>query len=145
MGRQQRSSQQNSSLNKQQKPSEQQNSQQVVQVTEQFRGPLPPPDVLEKYNQVAPDAANRIITMAEQETSHRRDMEHLIISNEYKEAKIGQICAVLIGSLAIIAGSVISVLGAQLAGAAIGGCGVIGLVSVFVIGRKGDRLRKQDK
>ena len=82
---------------------------QVVQVTEQFSGPLPPPDMLERYNQVVPDAANRIIAMAEQETGHRRNMERLIISNEYQEAKMGQTCAVIIGSLAIISGATISV------------------------------------
>lgn len=145
MGKPRRSSQQNAPIKKQQRSPQQQISQQVVHVTEQFSGPLPPPDVLDRYNQVTPDAANRIIAMAEQETGHRRDMERLIISNEYKEARMGQICAVFIGSLTIIAGSVISVFGAPLAGVVIGGCGVIGLVSVFVLGRKGDWLRKQDK
>ena len=79
MGKPRRNSQPNAPVKKQQRPSRQQNSQQVVQVTEQFSGPLPPPDVLEKYNQVAPEAANRIIAMAEQETGHRRDMERMII------------------------------------------------------------------
>ena len=145
MGKPRNSSQRKAPVKKQQLPTQQQTSQQVVQVTEQFSGPLPPPDVLERYNQVVPDAANRIIAMAEQETGHRRNMERLIISNEYQEAKMGQTCAVIIGSLAIISGATISVLGAQLAGAAIGGCGVIGLVSVFVLGRKGDLRRQQDK
>lgn len=145
MGRQRHSSQRKAPVKKQQLPSRQQTSQQIVQVTEQFSGPLPPPDVLERYNQIAPDAANRIIAMAEQETGHRRNMEQIIVSNEYREARMGQVCAVIIGSLAIIAGATISVLGAQLAGAAIGGSGVIGLVSVFVFGRQGDRPHKQDK
>lgn len=83
--------------------------------------------------------------MAEQETGHRRNMEQIIVSNEYREARMGQVCAVIVGSLAIIAGATISVLGAQLAGAAIGGGGVMGLVSVFVLGRKGDRPHKQDE
>ena len=72
-------------------------------------------------------------------------MERLIISNEYQEARMGQTCAVFIGSIAIIAGSVISVLGAPWAGAAIGGGGVIGLVSVFVLGRKTDRPYQLDE
>ena len=79
MGRPRRSSQNNNPANKQQRPSQQQNSQQIVQVTGQFRGPLPPPDVLERYNQVAPDAASRIIDMAEQESSHRRNLEQIIV------------------------------------------------------------------
>ena len=92
VGRPRRNSQRNAPVKKQQRSSQQQNSQQVVQVTEQFSGPLPPPDVLERYNQVAPDAANRIIAMAEQETGHRRDIERLSVSNEYKEARVGQTC-----------------------------------------------------
>jgi len=34
-----------------------------------FSGPLPPPEILEKYNQVVPGLAERIITMAEQAPS----------------------------------------------------------------------------
>ncbi len=124
---------------------QQQNHQQVVQVTEQFSGPIPPPDVLERYNQIAPGAANRIIAMAEQETGHRRDMELSILSNEYREARMGQICAVIIGSLAIITGGITAVSGAQWAGLAIGGCGVVGLVSVFIFGRKGIWRQQRDK
>lgn len=115
---------------------QQQSNQQVVQVTEQFSGPLPHPDVLERYNQVAPHAADRIIAMAEQETSHRHNIEQAIVDNEFKEARMGQICALAIGSLAIISGAIISISGAPWAGAIIGGSGVVGLVSVFILGRK---------
>ena len=55
MGRQRHSPQRKAPAKKPQFSTQQQNSQQVVQVTEQFSGPLPPPDVLERYNQVAPD------------------------------------------------------------------------------------------
>lgn len=82
MGKPRRSSEQNAPNKKQLQSPQQQISQQVVHVTEQFSGPLPPPDVLERYNQVTPEAANRIITMAEQETGHRRNMEQIIVSNE---------------------------------------------------------------
>jgi uncharacterized membrane protein len=37
-------------------------------------GPLPPPEVLEKYNQVVPGLADRIITMAEQQASIVRSL-----------------------------------------------------------------------
>ena len=51
-------------------PSRHDSGKQVRSVTtaraEAFAGPLPPPQVLEKYNQTVPDAANRIIKMAEE-------------------------------------------------------------------------------
>ena len=82
MGRPRHSSQRKAPVKKQQLPTQQQTSQQVVQVTEQFSGPLPPPDVLERYNQVVPDAANRIIAMAEQETGHRRNIQAISIGSD---------------------------------------------------------------
>ena len=125
---------------KQQSPTSRSNNQRPplqVATREEFSGPIPPPSILEGYNQIIPGAAERIIAMAEQETSHRQDMEQTIVINEYREARRGQIFAVVIGSLAIISGAIISVQGAQWAGIAIGGGGVIGLVSVFILGRQG--------
>lgn len=34
-------------------------------------GPIPDPDTLERYNQIIPNAANRILEMAEKEQAHR--------------------------------------------------------------------------
>lgn len=122
---------------KQRLPTSRSNNQRSsLQVSREFIGPVPPPDLLERYNQIIPGAGERIIAMAEQETSHRHDIERTIVTNEYREAKRGQIFAVIIGSLAIISGTIISLQGAQWAGIAIGGGGVIGLVSVFIFGRQ---------
>jgi uncharacterized membrane protein len=46
-----------------------------VQQTEAFAGPLPPPRLLDGYEQIVPGAANRIITLAEEEARHRRREE----------------------------------------------------------------------
>ena len=40
-----------------------------------YSGPLPPPDALIKYNQATPNAAERIISMAEKEMMHRHKKE----------------------------------------------------------------------
>jgi len=40
-----------------------------------FSGPLPPPDLLLEYDQVAPGLAERIVLMAEKEGDHRRTMQ----------------------------------------------------------------------
>ncbi|MCY4360934.1 MAG: DUF2335 domain-containing protein [Gammaproteobacteria bacterium] len=122
-------------VKKRQSTVQRQNKQQVIQVTEQFSGPIPPPDTLEKYNQITPGAAERIIAMAERETGHRHDTEQLIISNEYKEAKRGHIFALIICSLGILTGGYIAISGLQWAAMVIGSSVVIGLASTFIIGR----------
>ena len=122
-------------VKKRQSDAQRQNKQQVIQVTEQFSGPIPPPDALERYNQITPGAAERILAMAERETSHRHDTEQLIISNEYKEAKRGQIFALTTCSLAILTGGYLAISGMQWAGMVIGSSVVVALASTFIIGR----------
>jgi len=44
---------------------------QILSTTAQtFSGPLPPPEILAKYNSVLSDAAERIISMAENQATH---------------------------------------------------------------------------
>lgn len=112
-----------------------QKDQTTLQVSRtEFSGPLPPADELEKYERVSPGAAERIIAMAERESSHR----HTSVDNEYKEASKGQNCAVIIGALAIICGTIAGISGAQWTGSMIGGLGMVGLVSAFIRGRRGN-------
>ena len=113
-----------------------QEGQPPLQVTE-FSGPLPPPGALEKYDLVSPGAAKRIFAMAERESSHRRELEKSLVDNEYKEAGKGQNCAVTLGALAIVSGTIAGISGAQWTGSMIGGLGMIGLVSAFIRGRRG--------
>ena len=46
-----------------------------AQHSEAFSGPIPPPDLLEKYNNIIPNGADRILAMAEQQQAHRQFME----------------------------------------------------------------------
>jgi uncharacterized membrane protein len=56
-------------------------------VHQEFSGPLPPPSVLIQYNRAHPDAANRIITMAEQQQTHRHKLEaQVVASGNYRGA-----------------------------------------------------------
>lgn len=119
-------------------PAQRQQGQAGPQVKAEFNGPLPPADELEKYERVSPGAAERIIAMAETESSHRHELEKSLVDNEYKEASKGQNCAVIIGALAIISGAIAGISGAQLAGSVIAGIGGAGLVSAFIRGRRGN-------
>lgn len=40
-----------------------------------FQGPIPPPALLQQYNAIVPNAAERIIAMAEKENQHRHAQE----------------------------------------------------------------------
>lgn len=43
--------------------------------TQVFQGPLPPPEILARFDQIVPGAAERIIRLAETEVAHRQEQE----------------------------------------------------------------------
>lgn len=71
---------------------------------EQFSGPLPPPEVLAKYNDIEPGFANRIMAMAESQSHHRQAMESVVISSRIRYEGRAQILAAVI-ALALGLGS----------------------------------------
>ncbi len=108
-----------------------------------YHGPIPPPEILKEYNQITPGAADRIISMAEQEIAHRHEMDHKIFEVEKEglkaeafDSRMGQVFGLIIGMATVFCGAYTAVHGAQWAGGFIGTSGVVGLVSVFVLGRK---------
>ena len=65
---------------------------QQVQVSHQTirQGPLPAPEDLQRYDQLLPGAAERIIKMAEMEQQHRHVQESKAISSELTTREILQ-------------------------------------------------------
>lgn len=120
----------------------------VTQVSFQrasFAGPLPPPDILEKYNQISPGAAERIIKMAEDQAKHRQDLERKVIDADIIGGRRGQTCGFIIGLAAVLGGTACALLGHQIAGTFIGGGGVTGLVGIFVIGNYQKRKEREGR
>lgn len=91
-----------------------------------FSGPIPPPSVLEGYEQIVPGSAERIIRMAEAESTHRQALENRVLLGDLKEARLGQIFGFLIGIFAIGCGTYAAVNGSEIAGGFIGTAGVVG-------------------
>jgi uncharacterized membrane protein len=99
----------------------------------EFSGPLPPPEVLARYNEALPSGAERIVALAEEQARHRRRMEAR-----------GQVLLFAVVLVALVGGIGLIALGENAAGlvpviAAIGGLG-----SLFVYREvKTHRLTKQ--
>ncbi len=104
-----------------------------------FSGPVPSPEVLDKYEKILPGAADRIITMAELEQSHRHECENKALRQNIENHKArnlevarGQRYGLVIGLTAIAAGAALAFNGHGLPGGFIGTGGVIGLVAAFL-------------
>lgn len=119
-------------------------NRQVVVGQAHFSGPLPPPVVLEQYNQVVPGAAERILAMAESQSKHRREIEALVIGSDIKNSRMGLVCGLIIGLAGLIAAVIVAVVGYPILSGIMGFSTLGSLIGVFVHGSQGRRQERED-
>ena len=100
------------------------------------RGPLPPPEDIALYNKHITNGADRIMSMAEKQSDHRREMERPLVTCQTGQSTRGQIFGLLIGLFGITAGSIVALLGHDWVGGGIAGATVVSLVYAFVTGQR---------
>lgn len=110
-------------------------SQTTKLIQHQFSGPLPPPEILQQYDQVISGAAERILAMAEKDAKHQQEIENSAIQFASREVKRGQMCGLTIGISSFATCVIALALGSELTASILGGVTVVGLVTVFVTGR----------
>jgi uncharacterized membrane protein len=93
-------------------------------------GPLPDPVTMERYERLAPGAAERFLGMMEGEVIHRQVMDN----RESRRQDWGLAAAFIVVILIVAAGTGLIYLGNGWAGAAVIGINVVGLAAVFITG-----------
>lgn len=68
----------------------------LATVTEEYYGPLPLPEHLEKYDKILPGAAERIVLMAEKQQEHRMAAENSVLKTVNKARILGLIFAFIL-------------------------------------------------
>lgn len=58
--------------------------------TELFRGPLPPPDMLDRYERICPGFSERSLKMVEQQSLSRQTIEKMVLDGKIKHEAQGQ-------------------------------------------------------
>lgn len=110
-----------------------------------YSGPLPHPDILVKYNEAHPGAADRIIAMAEQQSAHRQEIEKKVIASNCHVQKSGPIFGFIVCMTAIIGGVYLIHSGQQAGGLVSIISALSGLAVVFVYGKKKQKEDLQQK
>ena len=93
-----------------------------------FEGPLPPPEMLDQYSKLIPDAPNRFMILLEQQTEGRMQLE----KKESRRDNYGLAAAFAIAVLVIAGGIFLIDRGHDWAGTSIICVNLIGLVSTFI-------------
>lgn len=112
---------------------------------QEFSGPLPPPGALEKYNQIIPNGAERIMVMAEEQSKHRKTLEAKALNTDSRNSLLGIIFAFVLGLTTIVVGAIIILKDYVYPGTIMGSAGLVGLVSAFIYGTRSRRKERENK
>ena len=104
-----------------------------------------PPEVLEKYNQALPGLAERIITMAEKQATHRQQIEKTVIESNAFTQKVAPFLGFIITMTAVGGGTELILKGKDVYGLAAIVTALASLVGVFIYGKKKQRKELDEK
>lgn len=110
-----------------------------------FSGPIPPPATLEKYNEIIPNGAERIMAMAQRQSAHRENLETKVIEADIAKQTRGSIFGFIISLVVIIGGFVLLEQGKKVEGLAAIIASLTSLVAVFVYGRYEQKKERKEK
>ena len=108
-----------------------------------FSGPLPPPDIMDGYNRIVPNAAERIIAVFESEVIHRHELERLQATGDEKDRSrslllvfSGQIFGFLLAMAFVASGAFLIFNNKQISGTVISTTAMVGIVAAFLRSNK---------
>lgn len=110
-----------------------------------FSGPLPPPSLLNEYDQIIPNGAERIFAMAENQSKHRQELETTVVKSNSRDSLLGIISAFLISIITVLVGGYCIINGQPVAGTLIGGLGLASIVGTFVHGTRSEQRERIEK
>lgn len=116
-----------------------------IRKSSSFSGPIPPPELLKGYNEVVKDGAERIFIMAEKQSNHRMQLEDHAIKEELKQSRLGQVFGFILGIVGLVLAAILAILDHEAIAGIFGTTTIVGLVTVFVLGKKAQKKDLEDK
>jgi uncharacterized membrane protein len=108
----------------------------VAEFSSHFSGPLPPPHVLGQYNQAFPNAAERIMEMAEGQSKHRQDLEKSRVLADIDNERRGQWLAFALALFMFVGGFLLVWQGTSVVGLTLLIAEIAALVGLFIYGKE---------
>ena len=110
-----------------------------------FSGPIPPPALLERYNEVIPNGAERIMVMAEKQSAHREALEARVVNGNVANQTRGSIFGFIISLVAIIGGFVLIEQGKNAEGLSSIIASLAALVGIFFYSKHEQKRERVEK
>ena len=101
--------------------------------------------MLEKYNEVLPGAAERILAMAERQSAHRQELEKTVINGHVKSERLGAILGFILSLVVVCGGFSLIYNGMATVGSAIVISDLVALAGAYAYGRKMQKKERTEK
>ena len=119
-----------------------------VTVASSWRGPVPRPQTLRRFEEVVPGAAERILSMAEEQAAHRIDIERTSVVGDSNRSYLGLAAGFILSVTIVLGGFYVMINVHPWAGASVIGTQIAVIAGVFVYGtssRRDERDRKSER
>lgn len=116
----------------------------AITVFKSFSGPLPSPEVLEGYNNVVRDGAERIVSMAEKQSNHRMQLEDYAIKKQLEQGKTGQNYGFILVLIALGISLLLGLKGHETVATVIASTTIVAITTAFVLGKR-EQHKKEDE
>lgn len=101
-----------------------------------YSGPLPPASELREYDLIQPGLADRIVGQWEQQTSHRQELEKIVVNSNVSRAAIGQWLAFGLALGGMVIAGLLVYTGHSVKGLSLVIAELVGLAGLFVLQKR---------
>lgn len=112
---------------------------------EKFKGPLPPPQIMAGYQEILPDAPDRIMKIFESQSAHRQEIENKVINSKIADSKRGMIFGFVLALILIIGSFILLWTGKKIEGFSILLGTATGLIATFVYATRSNKKEREKK
>ena len=81
------------------------NSKEKLEITQEYHGPIPHPNIIKQFEEILPGSADRILKLSENEQKHRQNLEKKAVDHQIRIETLGLLFGFIL-ALIIIAGGV---------------------------------------
>ena len=120
-------------------------SQVMTQVSKYFSGPLPPPEILIEYNSAFSGAAERVVAMAERQSSHRHSLESKLLTSNLTNETIGLIIGGIIAVMTLAIGGYLIAQDKSPEAFGLIVVNAVTMATIFIYGRHAQALERAKK
>jgi uncharacterized membrane protein len=110
-----------------------------------FKGPLPPPEVLARYEEICPGATDRVLSMAESQARHRQRLEERVVTSNCRAQDRGPILGFILALAVLGFGAYLILQGKEVSGLVALVSALVAIVVPFIYGKRVQNRELQKK